>query len=221
MIFQGPGIQKGRGPLDLISQMDLMPTVLDFAGLSIPSSVQGVSIREAGGPIWRPGTELRFYGTPRTRPVRRICGPSGRGRPHALHSEFDAREKLQVSRRSDGRRFAVGKCNLSGNDRQTIRISGTLFGSPRYCINGQKNARRKHDIGPEKEVQSPYRSASRIKAKERIDGDNPTCRSAGCIVCEGCPNWRRGCIASPSARGSWLGLKKSRRQQRMWMLPLH
>lgn len=44
MIIRGPGIQGDRVNGELVSLVDLMPTILDHLGLEIPSSVQGKSL---------------------------------------------------------------------------------------------------------------------------------------------------------------------------------
>jgi arylsulfatase A-like enzyme len=43
LIVEGPGFQGGRTVSNLVSQVDLMPTLLDAAGVPIPSAVQGRS----------------------------------------------------------------------------------------------------------------------------------------------------------------------------------
>ncbi|MCL4484100.1 MAG: sulfatase, partial [Bacteroidetes bacterium] len=43
--FTGPGIAKSILTPELVSHVDVTPTVLDFAGISIPSNVQGKSLR--------------------------------------------------------------------------------------------------------------------------------------------------------------------------------
>ena len=45
LVFSGPGIRKGVVTDGLASEIDLMPTVLDFLGLPIPKTVQGVSMK--------------------------------------------------------------------------------------------------------------------------------------------------------------------------------
>ena len=44
--FTGPGIKSGIQTSELVSHIDLTPTVLDFAGISIPVTVQGLSLRK-------------------------------------------------------------------------------------------------------------------------------------------------------------------------------
>lgn len=41
----GPGITAGMQTATLASHIDLTPTILDFAGISIPATVQGISLR--------------------------------------------------------------------------------------------------------------------------------------------------------------------------------
>jgi arylsulfatase A-like enzyme len=45
MSFTGPGIVSGIQTATLASHTDLTPTVLDFAGIKIPATVQGISLR--------------------------------------------------------------------------------------------------------------------------------------------------------------------------------
>lgn len=44
--FTGPGITTGIQTSELASHIDLTPTVLDFAGIEIPKTVQGASLRK-------------------------------------------------------------------------------------------------------------------------------------------------------------------------------
>jgi N-sulfoglucosamine sulfohydrolase len=43
LMFVGPGIQPGRTRDDLLSGVDLMPTLLDYLGIQAPAGLQGVS----------------------------------------------------------------------------------------------------------------------------------------------------------------------------------
>ncbi len=43
--FTGPAIRSGVQSDELVSHVDLMPTILDYAGIKIPATVQGVSLR--------------------------------------------------------------------------------------------------------------------------------------------------------------------------------
>ena len=43
--FTGPGIESGVMSHALVGHVDIMPTVLDFAGIKIPETVQGFSLR--------------------------------------------------------------------------------------------------------------------------------------------------------------------------------
>lgn len=45
MSFTGPGINEGIQTAELVNQIDLTPTVLDFAGIKIPETVQGFTLR--------------------------------------------------------------------------------------------------------------------------------------------------------------------------------
>ncbi len=45
LAIAGPGIGKGIESAALVSHVDLMPTILDFAGISVPKTVQGLSLR--------------------------------------------------------------------------------------------------------------------------------------------------------------------------------
>ncbi len=58
LVFSGPGIRQGVVTDGLASEIDLMPTVLDFLGLPVPETVQGISLR----PFLTEGKgELRQY----------------------------------------------------------------------------------------------------------------------------------------------------------------
>ena len=45
LMISGPGIQPGLVTKELASLVDLMPTILDFAGIAKPKTVQGISLR--------------------------------------------------------------------------------------------------------------------------------------------------------------------------------
>lgn len=45
LAIAGPGIGKGIESAALVSHIDLMPTILDFAGIPVPKTVQGLSLR--------------------------------------------------------------------------------------------------------------------------------------------------------------------------------
>ncbi len=44
--FTGPGIKSNIQTSELVSHIDLTPTVLDFAGITIPATVQGISLKK-------------------------------------------------------------------------------------------------------------------------------------------------------------------------------
>ncbi len=55
LAFTGPGIRPGVRTDELVSHIDIMPTILEWAGIDLPSSVQGSSLRtflagQTGGP---------------------------------------------------------------------------------------------------------------------------------------------------------------------------
>ena len=59
--FTGPGIAGGIQTSELVSHTDLTPTILDFAGIAIPETVQGVSLRKLlEGKTNRSGHEFIF-----------------------------------------------------------------------------------------------------------------------------------------------------------------
>ena len=45
MSFTGPGIKDSVQTAELVNQIDVTPTILDFAGIKIPNTVQGYSLR--------------------------------------------------------------------------------------------------------------------------------------------------------------------------------
>jgi uncharacterized sulfatase len=54
LVFSGPGVPAGSGDDRLVSYLDVMPTLLDFAGARVPELCEGESLRPviegAGGP---------------------------------------------------------------------------------------------------------------------------------------------------------------------------
>src|SRR5262249_37868541 len=46
-ILAGPGIVKGRAPSTVARRIGVLPTLLDYAGLAIPSTLEGRSLRPA------------------------------------------------------------------------------------------------------------------------------------------------------------------------------
>ncbi|NBR43173.1 MAG: DUF4976 domain-containing protein [Verrucomicrobia bacterium] len=56
LIVAGPGVKPAIDRQHLISGLDMMPTLLDYAGIAAPASVQGTSIRplvDGKSPAWR------------------------------------------------------------------------------------------------------------------------------------------------------------------------
>lgn len=45
LAFAGPGVKQGAVLLALVGHVDIMPTILDFAGIPIPETVEGKSLR--------------------------------------------------------------------------------------------------------------------------------------------------------------------------------
>jgi len=68
LLAAGPGIQAGVLPDNFVANIDLAPTFLDLAGLPIPRSMQGTSLRpllqgeEPAG--WRRSVYYRYYHDP-------------------------------------------------------------------------------------------------------------------------------------------------------------
>ncbi|MCP5558171.1 MAG: sulfatase [Verrucomicrobiaceae bacterium] len=68
LIARGPGIKAGITPDQFVSNIDLAPTFLDFAGLPVPESMQGRSIapllRGESPSDWRKTFYYRYYHSP-------------------------------------------------------------------------------------------------------------------------------------------------------------
>ena len=68
LIARGPGIKKGIVPESMVANIDLAPTMLDMAGVSIPDSMQGKSFKPllAGETPreWRKSVYYRYYHSP-------------------------------------------------------------------------------------------------------------------------------------------------------------
>ncbi len=68
LIISGPGFKAGSVPEQMVANIDLAPTILDCAGASIPSSMQGRSLK----PLlsgeqpqdWRNSIYYRYYHSP-------------------------------------------------------------------------------------------------------------------------------------------------------------
>lgn len=68
LIARGPGIKQGSTPDAFVANIDLAPTFLDLAGLSIPDSMQGRSLvpllRGDKPKDWRTSVYYRYYHDP-------------------------------------------------------------------------------------------------------------------------------------------------------------
>jgi arylsulfatase A-like enzyme len=68
LIARGPGIKAGITPASFVANIDLAPTFLDLAGLSIPASMQGRSLvpllRGESPADWRSSVYYRYYHDP-------------------------------------------------------------------------------------------------------------------------------------------------------------
>jgi arylsulfatase A-like enzyme len=68
LIARGPGIKNGIVPESMVANIDLAPTMLDIAGVSIPDSMQGKSFKPllAGETPreWRNSVYYRYYHSP-------------------------------------------------------------------------------------------------------------------------------------------------------------
>jgi arylsulfatase A-like enzyme len=56
LIAAGPGIHRGGSAATLAGHVDILPTVLDFAGVALPSRLDGISLRSA---MHEPSKQLR------------------------------------------------------------------------------------------------------------------------------------------------------------------
>ncbi len=68
LVVKGPGIKSGVVPQELVANLDLAPTFLDLAGLSVPESMQGRSLvpfmRGERPGDWRKSLYYRYYHDP-------------------------------------------------------------------------------------------------------------------------------------------------------------
>ena len=68
LLARGPGIKSGNVPTQFVSNIDLAPTFLELAGLSVPSSMQGRSfaplLRGESPADWRNSIYYRYYHDP-------------------------------------------------------------------------------------------------------------------------------------------------------------
>ncbi len=68
LLARGPGIKAGIVPAQFVANIDLAPTFLDLAGLSIPASMQGRSLvpllRGEPPADWRTSFYYRYYHDP-------------------------------------------------------------------------------------------------------------------------------------------------------------
>jgi arylsulfatase A-like enzyme len=65
LIVRMPGGKPGRVNRDLVSMLDLAPTVLDLAGVKVPADIQGCSLKPLlmGAPTpWRDAFYYHYYG---------------------------------------------------------------------------------------------------------------------------------------------------------------
>ncbi len=68
LLARGPGIKPANVPTQFVSNIDLAPTFLDLAGLSVPTSMQGRSLapllRGQSPDDWRNSVYYRYYHDP-------------------------------------------------------------------------------------------------------------------------------------------------------------
>ncbi len=68
LLARGPGVKSGSTPAEFVANIDLAPTFLDLAGLSIPESMQGRSLapllRGESPDDWRESIYYRYYHDP-------------------------------------------------------------------------------------------------------------------------------------------------------------
>jgi len=68
LLARGPGIRAGIAPREFVANIDLAPTILDLAGLSVPESMQGRSLapllRGETPADWRTSVYYRYYHDP-------------------------------------------------------------------------------------------------------------------------------------------------------------
>lgn len=68
LLVRGPGVKAGILPAQMVANIDLAPTFLDLAGLSIPDSMQGRSLspllRGESPADWRTSLYYRYYHDP-------------------------------------------------------------------------------------------------------------------------------------------------------------
>jgi len=102
-IVAGPGFEGGRAREELVQQIDIFPTACEFAGVTIPETVQGSSVL----PLCRPGEgqwartaafgEAEDRNSIRTRRYRMIYDPGGKNNelydhstdPWEMHNRYD------------------------------------------------------------------------------------------------------------------------------------
>lgn len=68
LIMKGPGIKPGITPKEMVLNIDFAPTILQLAGVDVPSSMQGESLHEILGgnspSHWRKSIYYRYYHDP-------------------------------------------------------------------------------------------------------------------------------------------------------------
>ncbi|MCU0713773.1 MAG: DUF4976 domain-containing protein [Pirellula sp.] len=68
LIMKGPGIKPGITPREMVLNIDFAPTILQLAGVDVPSSMQGESVHEilnGKSPAnWRKSIYYRYYHDP-------------------------------------------------------------------------------------------------------------------------------------------------------------
>lgn len=61
-LVQGPGIKAGTVSKDIISNVDFAPTWMDFAGLAIPSFMQGESFKQSlAGEVYQSTDAVAYH----------------------------------------------------------------------------------------------------------------------------------------------------------------
>jgi arylsulfatase A-like enzyme len=64
LVCQGPGISAGQVKSEMVSFLDLTPTILDWAGVAKPAAMVGRSVQDildADPPAWRDGVLMHTF----------------------------------------------------------------------------------------------------------------------------------------------------------------
>jgi arylsulfatase A-like enzyme len=107
-IVAGPGFARGQVRDDLVEQVDIFPTVCDAAGVPVPETVQGRSLKAGGPPRKAAFAEIEERKCIRTERYRMVFDPAGKANELYDHAE----DPWELENRYDNPKYREARSDL-------------------------------------------------------------------------------------------------------------